>query len=123
MTRSQSPAPESFLPLRTELLFMLLVLARGPRHGYALLEAVEAESQGEVRILTGSLYRFVGQLQESGLIEEVAPPSHEASADERRRYYGVTRLGRDVANAEVARLRRVLALADATSRTRSPRRA
>jgi DNA-binding PadR family transcriptional regulator len=100
---------ERFLPLRTELLFMLLVLKKSAAHGYGLIEAVASESRGEVRILTGSLYRFLGQLLDGGLIDEVAAPRGE-DVDERRRYYSVTRLGRRVADAEIARLERLVGL-------------
>lgn len=100
---------ERFLPLRPELLFILLVLKKGAAHGYGLIEAVASESRGEVRILTGSLYRFLGQLLDGGLIDEVAAPRGD-DVDERRRYYGVTRLGRRVADAEIARLERLVGL-------------
>jgi DNA-binding PadR family transcriptional regulator len=103
---------ERFLPLRPELLFILLVLAQRARHGYALLEAVALESEGEVRLRIGSLYRLLGRLLDDGLIEEVGPPAHERSGDERRRYYGITRTGRAVLSAEVERMKRVLALAE-----------
>jgi DNA-binding PadR family transcriptional regulator len=104
---------ERFLPLRPELLFILLVLSRGVLHGYALLEAVERESQGEARVRTGSLYRFLGRLLDDGLIEETAAPASEASTDERRRYYGITAAGQAVLRAEVARMKRVVSAAEA----------
>jgi DNA-binding PadR family transcriptional regulator len=104
--------PERYLPLRPELTLILLVLSRGVRHGYALLEAVAAESEGEVRLRIGSLYRLLGRLLDDALIEEVAAPAGERSTDERRRYYGITREGRTVLSAELERMKRLLALAE-----------
>jgi DNA-binding PadR family transcriptional regulator len=103
-------------PLRQETLFMLLVLSRESCHGYGLIEAVAAESRGEVRILTGSLYRFLGQLMDDGLIEEVAAPGTGGSS-ERRRYYAATSRGRSAAHAEVTRLRRLVDAAETAAGT------
>lgn len=111
-TRTATFDVDRFLPLRPELLFILLVLSKEARHGYALLEAVAHESEGEVRLRIGSLYRLLGRLLDDDLIEEVAAPARERSADQRRRYYGITRAGRSVLSAEVARMKRVVALAD-----------
>lgn len=96
------------LPLRTDVLYLLLALDQGPRHGYALLRDVEAVSGGEVRILTGTLYRRLRRMLDDRLIEEVPPPAGEESADERRRYYAITRFGREVAAAEVRRMEGVV---------------
>jgi DNA-binding PadR family transcriptional regulator len=95
-------------PLQNDVLYLLLALDRGPRHGYALLREVEAVSGGEVRILTGTLYRRLRRMLDEGLIEEVPAPRGEASADERRRYYAITRFGREVASAEVRRMEGVV---------------
>ncbi|MQA88766.1 MAG: PadR family transcriptional regulator [Gemmatimonas sp.] len=96
------------LPLGNDVLYLLLALDRGPRHGYALLREVEAVSGGEVRILTGTLYRRLRRMLDDGLIEEVPAPAGEASADERRRYYAITTFGREVASAEVRRMQGVV---------------
>jgi DNA-binding PadR family transcriptional regulator len=76
---------------------ILLVLAEGPRHGYGIMKDVERESGGGVRLEIGSLYRLLGRLLDSGLIED-------ADGDERRRYYRITRLGRRVLKTEAGRL-------------------
>lgn len=96
------------LPLGNDVLYLLLALGRGSRHGYALLREVEAVSGGEVRILTGTLYRRLRRMLDDGLIEEVPAPVGEASADERRRYYAITKFGREVAAAEVKRMEGVV---------------
>jgi DNA-binding PadR family transcriptional regulator len=76
---------------------ILLVLADGPRHGYGIMKEVERESGGDVRLEIGSLYRLLGRLLDYGLLED-------ASGDERRRYYRLSRLGRRVLRAEAERL-------------------
>jgi DNA-binding PadR family transcriptional regulator len=76
---------------------ILLVLADGPRHGYGIMKEVERESGGDVRLEIGSLYRLLGRLLDDGLLED-------ASGDERRRYYRLSRLGRRVLRAEAERL-------------------
>lgn len=106
--RTDTPARSYPLPLENDVLYLLLALGRGPGHGYALLREVEAVSGGEVRILTGTLYRRLRRMLDDGLIEEVPAPAGEASADERRRYYAITRFGRQVAAAEVRRMEGVV---------------
>lgn len=113
------------LPLPSDMLYLLLALGRGPRHGYALLSEVEAVSGGEVRILTGTLYRRLRRMLDDGLIKEVPALAGEASADERRRYYAITRFGREVARAEVRRMEGVVRAAAGRlgGRARRPRTA
>ena len=76
---------------------ILLALAHGPRHGYGIMKDVEQESGGDVRLEIGSLYRLLGRLADAGLIEE-------ADADERRKFYRMTRLGKRVLRAEAERM-------------------
>jgi DNA-binding PadR family transcriptional regulator len=85
------------LPLRPSDIYILLVLADGPRHGYGIMKEVERESAGEVRLEVGSLYRLLGRLLAEGLLEE-------DEGGERRRYYRLSRLGRRVLKAEAVRL-------------------
>jgi DNA-binding PadR family transcriptional regulator len=111
------PDPTAFLPLKTDVTFILLALAGPPRHGYAILQDVADRSGDEVRLQTGALYRTLRQLLRDGLIEECDRPAGEASTDERRRYYRATRLGRAVLDADVTRMSRVVRAA----RGRRPR--
>jgi DNA-binding PadR family transcriptional regulator len=76
---------------------ILLALAAGPRHGYGIMKEVEQESGGGVYLEIGSLYRLLGRLLESGLIEDT-------DGDERRRFYRITRLGRRTLRTEAERL-------------------
>ena len=105
---SSSPDPADFLPLTTLSLSMLLALGDGPLHGYAVLKTVERESGGRTRPGAGSLYAALDRMVADGLIEESGPAPDE---DQRRRYFGLTSLGRRVVRAEMARLTEVLAVA------------
>ena len=89
---------------------ILLSLAEGDRHGYAILQDIAARSEGTVTARPGTLYRAVSRLLQSGLIDEVETgPRGKRSlgtTDERRRYYSLTQAGRRVAEAEAQRLAR-----------------
>ncbi len=95
---------QSNLPLSEAALFILLSLAPGPRHGYAILKDVQALSAGRVVFSTGTLYGALKRFLEQGWIERAG----EAAPDETghpRKAYALTRLGRRILEAEVARLR------------------
>ncbi len=100
---------DAFLPLTPVAFEILLALADGERHGYSILQEVEARSA--VALHAGTLYRALARLLESRLIEELDAPPDAASADERRRYYRLTERGIAVARAEVRRLEGQLATA------------
>jgi DNA-binding PadR family transcriptional regulator len=92
-------ASDSVLPLTPISFEILLALTEGERHGYAILQEVESRTGGVLPLRTGTLYRALARLEESGLIA----PS-DKSDDERRRYYRITNKGRDVARDEAKRL-------------------
>ena len=104
----------SFLPLTPFAFQVLLALADGERHGYALIKEVEERSGGTVRLRTGTLYTLLQRLLGEQLIGEsdsgVAdvrsgePGGPAARADSRRRYYRLTALGDAVLRAEAQRL-------------------
>ncbi len=96
--------PESFLPLHPLEFRILLALVEGPRHGYEIVKAIEAQ-EGAV-VYPANLYRRIRDLTTSGLVQEVDSP--EDSPDPRRRYLGVTILGRRVARAEARRMSELL---------------
>ena len=101
MTRE--PSPDDLLPLPPATLHILLALADGERHGYAVIQDVEARTDGELRMSAGTLYRSVARMVEQGLIAEVMKRRTRAE-DERRRYYRITPFGTAVARAEVRRM-------------------
>jgi DNA-binding PadR family transcriptional regulator len=96
--------PREFLPLTPAVLEILLALAEGDLHGYAIMRKVERRTDGETRLGPGTLYRSVGQLLERGWIREADERPDPELDDERRRYYRLTDLGRRAAMAEVERL-------------------
>lgn len=92
------------LPLTPVAFEILLSLAGGARHGYAVMSDVRERSQGALTLHPGTLYRALNRLLEQGWIDELEEPPEEASSDERRRYYRLTERGRQVAEAEALRL-------------------
>ena len=97
-------APESFLPLAPATFDILLALADGELHGYAIMKSVVARSAGAVQLGPGTLYGALKRLLEAGLVEEAGERADPERDDERRRYYRLTSLGVSVARAEARRL-------------------
>jgi DNA-binding PadR family transcriptional regulator len=104
---------EDFLPLPPATFHILLALLDGERHGYAIIQDIEARTDGELRLSAGTLYRSVARMVEQGLIAEVARRATRQE-DERRRYYRITPLGTAVARAEMRRLTQLVRLARAS---------
>ena len=95
-------------PLKPAVVHILLALADGERHGYAIMQAVRAQSGGAVPIRTGSFYRHLSSLIDAGWVVEAA--RRPADDDPRRgAYYRLTARGRDALAAERARLTHLLA--------------
>ncbi len=102
-----APDPASLLPLSEAVFQILLALADESRHGYAIMQEVEARTSGRVRLGPGTLYGAIKRLREQGIVKEDAaadPPEGE----ERRRRYRLTAFGRQVATLEAQRLERLL---------------
>jgi DNA-binding PadR family transcriptional regulator len=93
--------PSPFLPMTPAAFHVLLALADGPKHGYLILKEVE-ERTGDVRLSTGTLYGLIKRFLDDELIVETRPD------DDRRRPYKLTAFGRDVAEAEAARLEKLV---------------
>lgn len=100
--------PQMLLPLTPAMFYVLVALADGQTHGYAILKDVEQLTNGSVRLSTGTLYGIIKRLLSDGLIRESGSPAKD---DERRRSYELTAFGREVARAEAARLEQTLAIA------------
>nr|WP_042195388.1 PadR family transcriptional regulator [Kibdelosporangium sp. MJ126-NF4]CEL21979.1 Transcriptional regulator, PadR family [Kibdelosporangium sp. MJ126-NF4]CTQ92759.1 Transcriptional regulator, PadR family [Kibdelosporangium sp. MJ126-NF4] len=91
---------------------VLLALAGGAAHGYAVMRFVEDISDGTVRIGPGTLYRTLQRLVADGLVVEVEVASESPDPhDARRRYYELTDLGRAAAAREAELLSRLVAVA------------
>jgi DNA-binding PadR family transcriptional regulator len=108
---------EALLPLPPSTFHILLALLDKDRHGYAMIQDVEARTGGELRLSAGTLYRSISRMIEQGLIREAATRPPMAMDDERRRYYQITPLGRDVARAEMGRLSDLVRMAAARGLT------
>jgi DNA-binding PadR family transcriptional regulator len=111
--RTASPrAPAAEAPPLKPLEFLLLLgLASGERHGYALKKDVVARTGGKVRPGPATLYRTLSALDDGGLIEESSRRPAPELDDERRRYYRITERGRRVVLAEARRLEGLVAAA------------
>lgn len=105
--------PEKLLPLTPAVFHILLALADGERHGYAIMRDVAANTGGQIQMGPGTLYGTIKRLIAAELIEESDERPDPALDDERRRYYRLTGLGRRVAAAEASRLASLVQLAQA----------
>jgi DNA-binding PadR family transcriptional regulator len=96
------------LPLRPAPFHILLALAEEERHGYALKKDVELRTNGIVKLGPGTLYESIQRMVEKELIAE--SPSRPRPEDDQaqRRYYRITKFGKNVLRAEVARLGEVI---------------
>jgi DNA-binding PadR family transcriptional regulator len=102
-----------FLPLRPVEFQVLLSLAQGERHGYGIMQEALGLSEGATLLEPGTLYRALRRMLRAGLVVESARRPDPEKADERRRYYRLTELGRRVASAEAARMQRLVGVARA----------
>ena len=103
-------------PLPAAAFQILLALAEGDLHGYAIMRQVEEQTAGKVRLGPGTLYSSIQALLEQRLIEEVdpgSPPDLSDAPRERRRSYRLTSAGIKVARTEAQRMAEILRVARA----------
>jgi DNA-binding PadR family transcriptional regulator len=103
-----------FLPLHKDTFQILVALAGHDRHGYSIMQDIAARTNGQTRLNPSSLYTAIRRMLDDGLIEELDERPDPEHDDQRRRYYRLTRFGREVAVAEARRLEHLLADARAT---------
>ena len=105
----QANEAAAFLPLREPTFLILVSLADGEKHGYAILKDIAEISQDKVKMSTGTLYEALARLLDQGLIERIdeTAVNHPGKP---RKAYRLTVLGQHVLEAETARLQ-ALALA------------
>lgn len=108
------PDPRTHLPLTPAVFHILLALAEGEKHGYAIMKAVE-EMPGGQKLGPGTLYGAIKRLRSAGLLDELDERPDPALDDQRRRYYCLTSYGRRVAVAEAERLAGLVMLAERCS--------
>jgi DNA-binding PadR family transcriptional regulator len=103
--------PEELLPLTPAVFHVLLALADGERHGYAIMQEVAEHTDGRIKMGPGTLYGTVKRLLEAKLIEESDERPDPQLDDERRRYYRLSGVGQRVVRAEAQRYADMAAVA------------
>jgi DNA-binding PadR family transcriptional regulator len=120
MTKRSQFDAEALTPLAPAIFHILLSLADGERHGYALKREIAARTDGKITLGPGVLYGSIQKMLDRGLIEESDERPDPHLDDERRRYYRITTFGRKVAQVEAARMRQLVTLAAARFGSREP---
>jgi DNA-binding PadR family transcriptional regulator len=100
-----------YQPLTPAVFHIMLALADGDKHGYAIMKDIENQTGGQVKMGPGTLYGSIKRMLAAGLIEESGQRPDPAMDDERRRYYRLTGLGEKVINAESQRLAELVKVA------------
>ena len=115
MKQMEEPLPGSAsdLPLTPAVFNILLSLADGEKHGYAIMLEVEEATEGRVRMGPGTLYGSLDRMLKAGFITESSQRPASGDDDKRRRYYRLSQVGRRVLHAEAHRLARTVSLARA----------
>jgi DNA-binding PadR family transcriptional regulator len=101
-------------PLSEPVFLILLSLARGLRHGYAMLKETETLSEGRVRLSTGTLYGALRRMLEDEWIERTE--ADDVSRD--KQFYRLTPRGRKILRAELDRMKQLTRAAAAYLRSR-----
>ena len=96
----------SFMPLSPAALHILLALSSEDRHGYGIMREIARQSEGRYKLGPGTLYDNLQKLLDQGIVEERSPRC--SGDDPRRRYYSLSRFGRGLLAAEIARLEGVV---------------
>jgi DNA-binding PadR family transcriptional regulator len=104
-------APEALLPLTPAVFHILLALADGEKHGYAIMQEVGERTGGKMRLGPGTLYGSIQRMLKDGLIVEAQERVEPAHGEERRRYYRLTGFGQQVVQAEARRLEQLVRIA------------
>ena len=120
MSKKQPVTSADLIPLHPAVFHILLCLGEGERHGYALKREIARRTDGKLLLGPAVLYGSIAKMLEQGLIEESDDRPDPHLDDERRRYYRVTPFGRQVAQAEAARMRELVQLAAASFGVRQP---
>lgn len=100
------PAADQALPLKAVDFSVLLALAEREDYGYQIVQRIAEADAGGIRLAPSNLYSVLDRMIEAGLVEDRGKRAQDGRPS--RRYYGITELGREVLDAEAARLRAVL---------------
>lgn len=110
---------QSHLPLTEPTFFILLALAPGPQHGYAIMKETATLSDGRVQLSTSTLYGAIKRLLDLGWIERAEEASGVENGRERKAYR-LTEQGRRILKAETARLQSLVTMAEQAGAGVSP---
>jgi DNA-binding PadR family transcriptional regulator len=110
--RTTTSAKEGLFPPSAPALHILLALADGERHGYGIIEEVERCTAGAIRLLPGSLYTTIKRMLTRGLIARCSGASSGTTRDGRQ-FYRITKLGREVTEAQRRRIATLVGHSDA----------
>lgn len=111
MSKEDQRRPEALLPLTQAVFHILLALADGEKHGYAIMQEIGERTGGAMRMGPGTLYGSIQRMLKEGLIVEELERAASGSGDERRRYYRLTGFGQRVLQAEARRLENLVRIA------------
>lgn len=101
--------PKVALPLKPAVFHILLALSEEKRHGLGIADEVERATNGAIRLGPGTLYRSLKEMTHGGLVDEVARPKKDE--DPRRKFYQITKVGREALEAEASRYEHIVEIA------------
>src|SRR2546421_5900676 len=111
MSNDDRRVPEELLPLTPAVFHILLALADGEKHGYAIMQEVGTRTGGAMRMGPGTLYGSIQRMLKDGLIVEAQERVDAVHGEERRRYYRLSGFGLRVLQAEARRLEQLVHIA------------
>jgi len=103
MKQEQKNSPQLHLPLTPAVFAILVALAGGEKHGYAIMKQAAEPEGGAIRLGPGTLYGTIDRMIRDGFVEETG-----FTDDARRRYYRITGLGHRAFTTEHARLSNIV---------------
>jgi DNA-binding PadR family transcriptional regulator len=102
MTNNTDPLGNQ--PLTPAVFHILLALADGEKHGYAIMKEVESQTGGRIKMGPGTLYGSIKRMLAASLIQETAARPDPELDNERRRYYQLTGVGETALKTESQRM-------------------
>lgn len=102
---------KTFTPLTPAVLYILMALSGGEKHGYGIMRQVESDSEGKVSMGNGTLYGSLKRMLDAGLVAESDKKIDPVMDDQRRVYYRITGLGEKALTTELERYKHVVTLA------------
>ena len=101
------------LPLSEAVFFILLSLAPGPKHGYAIMKDVQALSDSRVNMSTGTLYGALKRLLDGGWVKRIEKGGDDSGRE--RKSYALTQIGKGILEAETSRMQTLVLTAQKRS--------